>query len=341
MSVIKETAFVAEGQSTGTAAGFSTRATHIGVGVDVYGNTVGVHGKGGSVGVHGEGEQTGVIGKGKIGFHAVGGTGTRFGVLAGNADIGANVSGSKVGTWSFGPVGVLGQGDKRAGVFGQGVGSPGAAGVLGLGSRGEDSLPQTRPLNSTSTRASQSTPEVQLPPRQHRSTLPNGNCRRRESLAISGSLRMKQRMSALSGCASTLTRQAHARDGRRCFSAPRSRAKRNHRLPCPPRTRRRPTYSASGSALRTRDSIGLGRVGRDVGDDGPAHPSESGLHSFARRSSAATQISELLRTRVDVDALDNLVSETATAQKQCSRPGRTAWLSGGGGIRTLDPPIGG
>ena len=47
MTVSRKTAFVAEGQSTGTAAGFSTYAQHIGVGVDVYGNTVGVHGKGG------------------------------------------------------------------------------------------------------------------------------------------------------------------------------------------------------------------------------------------------------------------------------------------------------
>src|SRR5207248_8312009 len=54
----------------------------------------------------------------------------------GNPDIGAHVSGTKAGTWSFGPLGVVGQSDKEAGVFGQGVRSPEAAGVVGLGSPG-------------------------------------------------------------------------------------------------------------------------------------------------------------------------------------------------------------
>src|SRR4051812_33882780 len=94
MSVIKETAFVAEGQA---ASGFRTSATRITIGVDVSGNALGVQGRG-PVGVRGHGEDAGARGIGveglgeDAGVRGVGSTAGVRGVCEGDGRGGEFVS---------------------------------------------------------------------------------------------------------------------------------------------------------------------------------------------------------------------------------------------------------
>jgi hypothetical protein len=94
MSVIRETAFVAEGSNP---VGFRTSATSIGKGVDVVGNEIGVRGKG-PIGVVGLGEDAGVRGVGvegrgeDAGVRGVGSTAGVRGVCESNGRGGEFVS---------------------------------------------------------------------------------------------------------------------------------------------------------------------------------------------------------------------------------------------------------
>jgi hypothetical protein len=51
-----------------------------------------------------------------------------------------------------------------------------------------------------------------------------------------------------------------------------------------------------------------------------------------------TEISGLAQTSMDTHGLAGKVLETAKRLKAAGLGSRPAWLSGGGGIRTLDPP---